>query len=359
MKYLITLVTIIFIGLGIFFYLRPKEPIKDILFKVPVETSAVEVLNNDKKAANLESPISIKYLRSLKIESDSPVIERVVAKYPSYNSYLVYYYSEGSKVYGLLTIPNLPIPEGGFPAIVFNHGYIPPKSYSTFNNYPAYVDYLARNGFVVFKIDMRGHGNSEGVATGGYFSSTYTKDAIAALKSLQKLENVNKNKIGIWGHSMSGNLVLRAMEVEKDFKAGVIWAGAVYSYEDFYDLRITDSSYSSHLATQPSPNVNRDDSLEISKFRNRSVKPDFNNEYWKSISLTANLNYLESPIQIHHSVNDEVVSINYSRKLSEYLKQNNKNFEYFEYSGGGHNISGVYFNQAMERTVKFFKDKLN
>ena len=40
------------------------------------------------------------------------------------------------------------------------------------------------------------------------------------------------------------------------------------------------------------------------------------------------------------------------------VKKANKNYEYFEYPGGGHNITGVYFNQAMERTVKFFKDNL-
>ncbi len=357
MKYFITIFIIAGLSIGGFLYFNPKKT-TDLLPSLTITeitTPSKPVIVENK----INSPISIEYLRSLKIESDSPVIERVVAKYPSYNSYLVYYYSEGSKVYGLLTVPNSPMPEGGFPSIVFNHGYIPPKSYSTTSNYAAYVDYLARNGFVVFKIDMRGHGNSEGVATGSYFSSTYTKDAIAALKSLQKLENVNKNKIGIWGHSMSGNLVLRAMEVEKDFKAGVIWAGAVYSYEDFYDLRITDASYSMPLTTSPAPNINRDDSEEISKFRNRSVKPDFSNEYWKSISLTANLNYLNNPLQIHHATNDNVVSINYSRGLSDYLKKANKNYEYFEYPGGGHNITGIYFNQAMERTVKFFKDNLN
>ena len=37
----------------------------------------------------------------------------------------------------------------------------------------------------------------------------------------------------MWGHSMAGNLVLRAMLIEPEIKAGVIWAGAVYSYDDF------------------------------------------------------------------------------------------------------------------------------
>ena len=36
-------------------------------------------------------------------------------------------YSEGNKIYGLLTVPFGDPPEGGFKAIVFNHGYIPPR----------------------------------------------------------------------------------------------------------------------------------------------------------------------------------------------------------------------------------------
>ena len=86
-----------------------------------------------------------------------------------------------NKIYGLLTVPTGNMPKNGFPAIVFNHGYIPPQEYTSTGYYVAYVDYLARNGFVVFKIDFRGNGNSEGDASGSYFSSAYTIDAISAV----------------------------------------------------------------------------------------------------------------------------------------------------------------------------------
>lgn len=303
------------------------------------------------------SPISIEYLRSLKFESQKLKIERLVSVNASYSSYLASYTSEGEKVYAQLTIPKLPKPENGFPAIIFNHGYIPPKSYNTFANYSAYVDYLARNGFVVLKIDMRGHGNSEGQATGTYFSSTYLKDVISAKKALQEIDEVDSNRIGLWGHSMSGNLVLRTLLVDNELKAGVIWAGAVYSYKDFYNYRITDNSYSAIMQTQPTSliNPNRENSLEVVKFRNREVAPDFESDFWKSISLTENLKYLSSPIQLHHSINDEVVNVAYSRDLVKELEKNNKIFEYHEYPGGGHNITGVYFNQAMSKTLEFFR----
>ncbi|MBK8797420.1 MAG: alpha/beta fold hydrolase [Anaerolineales bacterium] len=161
----------------------------------------------------------------------------------NYAQYIASYISEGNKIYGLLTIPFGDASEKGFKAIVFNHGYIPPDQYRTTERYEAYVDALARSGFVVFKIDLRGFGNSEGEPTGTYFSPDYTIDAIAALKSLQTLAYVDPEGIGMWGHSMAGNLVLRAMLIEPAIKAGVIWAGAVYSYDDFSRYSIEDPSY--------------------------------------------------------------------------------------------------------------------
>jgi len=318
-------------------------------------------INPEISVPSYQSPISISYLRSINIESSNLNIEQKLADGTNYERFIVSYQSEGYKVYALLTFPKGEKPEGGFQAIVFNHGYIPPKQYSTQSNYVSYVDYLARNGFVVLKIDFRGHGQSEGIASGSYFSSSYTKDAIAALKSLQKFDKVNPEKIGFWGHSMSGNLVLRSMLVTNQVKAGVIWAGAVYSYEDFGKYRIQDNSFSPSQ-TRPSAvlisDPNRDTNQYISKLRENYKEIDFKSDYWKEISLTENINYLEMPLQIHHSINDSVVNIGYSRDLVDVLKQSNKTYEYYEYQYGNHNIEGVSFNTAMDRTVTFFKNNL-
>jgi len=177
------------------------------------------------------------------IAGSAITIEQPLESGANYARYIASYVSEGNKIYGLLTVPFGDPPEGGFKAIVFNHGYIPPDQYVTTERYVAYVDALARAGFVVFKIDLRGFGNSEGEPEGSYFSPAYTIDAIGALKSLQTLDYVDPDGIGMWGHSMAGNLVLRAMLIEPAIRAGVIWAGAVYSYDDFSRYSITDASY--------------------------------------------------------------------------------------------------------------------
>lgn len=354
------LIFLIVIGISLYFsFFNPSSNLLNNINQNELNTNSLQTGTSPKEVKYV-SPISIEYLRTLKITSDKLKIERLVSENSLYQSYLTSYLSEGEKVYAQLTIPKTPMPEGGFSAIIFNHGYIPPKSYNTFANYSAYVDFLARNGFVVLKIDMRGHGNSEGQASGTYFSSTYLKDVISAKESLSQIREVNKNKIGLWGHSMSGNLVLRTLLVDNSFKAGVIWAGAVYSYEDFYKYRISDSSFVGAMQTQPSTqiNLNRESSPEITKFRNREEALDFNNEFWKSISLTQNIKYLSSPLQLHHSINDNVVNVAYSRDLVKILEENGKSYEYYEYPGGGHNITGAYFNEAMIKTVEFFKNNL-
>jgi alpha-beta hydrolase superfamily lysophospholipase len=300
--------------------------------------------------------ITLEYLRDLVITGSDVTIEQNLADGPNYHQYLASYISQGNKIYALLTVPFGNPPEGGFKAIVFCHGYIPPVAYRTTERYTAYVNYLARSGFVVFKIDYRGNGQSGGEAEGSYFSPGYTIDAIAALKSLQRMDIINPQGIGMWGHSMAGNLVLRAMEMEPGIQAGVIWAGAVYSYDDFTKYGISDPSY------RPPP-TQESGGESGSRRRSQQIfdtygRPDTAVDYWKAVSLTENIDYLTSPLQIHHAQNDPVVNIGYSIDLAAVLKAHGKEYEFYTYEGGGHNLVSPYFDQAMQRTVAFFKDHL-
>lgn len=298
------------------------------------------------------SELTIDALLARTIEGSEITIEQQLEDGANYARYIASYLSEGNKIYGLLTVPFGDPPEGGFKAIVFNHGYIPPDQYRTTERYVAYVDALARAGFVVFKIDMRGFGNSEGEPTGTYFSPAYTIDAIAALKSLQTLDYVDPEGIGMWGHSMSGNLVLRAMLIEPAIKAGVIWAGAVYSYDDMTRYSIEDPSYNpSAAATSSSRRIGQ-------QIREMYGPPDTTVPFWKAVSLTEHIDLLQSPLQLHHALNDNVVDVRYSDDLAAVLNAAGKSYEYYQYDSGGHNIASPAFNEAMRRTIEFFQEHL-
>ena len=304
---------------------------------------------------SLGEELTIRYLRELEIAGSEITFHERLANGPGYRRHLVSYQSEGNQIYGLLMVPLENVPEGGFKAVVFNHGYIPPTQYKTTERYEAYVNYLARSGFVVFKIDYRGHGRSEGQPSGSYFSPGYTIDAVAALKSLQTLDYVDPQGIGMWGHSMAGNLVLRAMLIESEIQAGVIWSGAVYSYEDFVQLGISDFSY------RPPPTP--DDGGEDYRRRSREIiethgRPDLSSAYWKEVALTEHLEHLSSPVQIHHAENDPVVNIAYAVGLASALQDQGKEYEFYRYEGGEHNLISPYFDRAMLRTVEFFRENL-
>lgn len=292
--------------------------------------------------------LTIATLQAREIVGSAITFEQTLENGPNYAQYIASYLSEGNRIYGLLTVPFGDPPVGGYKAVVFNHGFIPPDTYRTTERYVAYVGTLASSGLVVFKIDLRGHGNSEGEASGSYFSPGYTVDAISALKSLQTLDFVDPQGIGMWGHSMAGNLVLRAMLIEPDVQAGVIWAGAVYSYDDLVRYAIDDPSATRDFFDR-SPGFRR--GREIRDFYGQ---PNLDVPFWRAVSLTENLEALRAPLQVHHAVNDDVVNIGYSIDLAAALAAQNKVHEFYRYDSGGHNIGAPAFTDAMQRTIAFF-----
>ncbi|OGM77192.1 hypothetical protein A2188_01485 [Candidatus Woesebacteria bacterium RIFOXYA1_FULL_43_9] len=112
--------------------------------------------------ADEPSPLSIEYMRQQEYPGSEIVIEQTLPAGANYDRYLASFRSDGLKIYALLTVPQSQKPQGGWPAIIFNHGYIQPEQYRTTEKYVAYTDAFSRNGYVVFKPDYRGHGNSEG-----------------------------------------------------------------------------------------------------------------------------------------------------------------------------------------------------
>ncbi len=294
--------------------------------------------------------MTIPYLRKRIYSSKLGELEQV-GQTSTYTSYLTSYDSDGLEINGLLTEPKGGMPEDGWPGIVFVHGYIPPEQYKTLTRYQDYVDYLARNGFVVFKIDLRGHGESEGCSCGAYNAPDYVIDTLNAYRALQNSDFVNSKKVGLWGHSMAGNIVFRSLVVEKTIPAVVIWAGAVYTYEDFQKYSIQDDSY------QPPPATSEKVERRQKLFETHG-EFDPQDSFWRKVVPTNYLENVTGAMQVHHAQNDNVVSIEYSLNLINVLEGTSVQSELFEYQTGGHNITGPAFNQAMARTVEFYANRL-
>lgn len=294
--------------------------------------------------------LTIPYLRGRSYASKLGELARY-SDTTSYTLYLTSYASDGLRVNGLLTVPKGQMPEGGWPGIVFVHGYIAPSIYETTERYNDYVNSLAREGFVVFKIDLRGHGDSEGEAGGAYYSGDYVIDTLNAYEALSSSELVNDQKVGLWGHSMAGNVTFRAFVAKKDIPAVAIWAGAGFTYEDLREYRIMDASYRA-------PEQSTERARKRQELRELYGEFDANHPFWKQVSPVNYLDGIEGALALHHAVDDSVVSVDYSRNLTTLLEKTAIEHEFREYGSGGHNLTGGTFTQAMRNTVDFYNTYL-
>ena len=306
--------------------------------------------------------LQIEEMRKVEYPGSEIVIEETLAAGNNYDQYVVSYLSEGAKIYALLTVPFGDAPESGWPVIIFNHGYIDPGIYRTTERYVAYVNAIASHGYIVLKPDFRGHGFSEGevVNGGGYGTPGYTVDVLNAVASIKMFEGADANRIGMWGHSMGGQVTLRAMVVSDEIKAGVIWGGVVAPYPDViesWDYRrnaifsaLMDAGFGANTSDG---NWLREFSDWVMAFSGEYGTWEENPEFWASISPNSYLDDLSGPIQLDHSLDDEMVPVAWSTTLAEQLQAAGVPYEFYTYRKDNHNIS-ENFGVAMQRSINFF-----
>ncbi|MCA3733301.1 MAG: alpha/beta fold hydrolase [Phenylobacterium sp.] len=122
---------------------------------------------------------------------------------------------EGAVMSGLLYRP--PGLEAGrrAPAVLLSHGYINTREMQS----PFAIE-LARRGFVVLAMDMTGHGGSGGNVGAAGFGGP------SALAFLRSQPFVDRDQIGLAGHSMGGGPVLAAARAEPEGYRAVVLVGS-------------------------------------------------------------------------------------------------------------------------------------
>jgi len=116
---------------------------------------------------------------------------------------------------GLLYTPPGATARRPAPAVLVSHGYINTREMQS-----AFAIELARRGFVVLAMDMTGHGYS-GAAVG-----QYDFGGPAALRHLRSLPFVDKDNVGMEGHSLGGAPVLAAATEEPDGYRALVLEGS-------------------------------------------------------------------------------------------------------------------------------------
>ncbi|MFW5884787.1 MAG: alpha/beta hydrolase family protein [Patescibacteria group bacterium] len=321
-----------------------REAESEIAEKVKKESIQKEIKIPKKEEEKSLSSMAIEELQERNFPGGDFVVEEKLENGSNYERFIVSYQSEGLKINGLLTRPLSPRPEGGYPAILFVHGYIPPKQYSTVDSYPTYQASLARQGFVTFKPDMRGHGDSEGEPVNAHFSEKYVVDTLHALAYLKDYEDANSERIGYWGHSNGGEIGLRSAVITDEIKAYSFWAGVVGSYKDMLETY-----------NQDIPFLNLEEK-EFS-FVQENGLPSENPDFWNKIDPHRYLEEISAPIELHHGTDDDSVPIELSVSLKEAMEEEDKKVDLYEYADDDHDIS-QNSNRAFERTIKFYEENL-
>jgi len=299
----------------------------------------------------LAHPLSIERLRAQAYPGSDLVFVETLPAGSNYSRHIVSYESEGNTIYSLFTVPNGERPATGWPVVIFNHGHIPPAQYRTTERYVAYLDAFARNGYIVLKSDYRGHGSSEGVATGGRGTPDYTIDVLNGMASVARYPEADAGRIGMWGHSMGGSITLRSMVLSKQIRAGVIWAGVVASYTDMYN-RLGQGPAAEGSGTNYGGRRGwRLDLVEL------FGTPDQNPVAWNAVSPNAYLADISGPLQLHHGTADHSVPVEYSAVLQQQMEAAGRPSEYLVYEGDDHNLSRS-LSLALQRSVAFFDQHL-
>ena len=296
----------------------------------------------------------IEVMRAQSYPGSEITLEQTLNAGSNYTRAIVSYQSEDNRIDAYMTVPFGERPSTGWPVIIFNHGYIQPEIYNSTENYSSYTHAFARSGYVVFMSDYRGHGSSEGIAPGGYSNPSYTIDVLNGLNSIMGHPDVDEDRIGMWGHSMGGQITLRSMVISKDIKAGVIWGGVVASYSDMY-YRWNGPRSGLQLTDTPIPTATPWRYAWSQDIEAMFGLPDENPEFWASISPNSYLDEISGPVQLHHGSADDQVPVLLSELLYRELLAVGILTDIHIYKGDDHNIS-QNFELAMVYSLTFFDE---
>jgi pimeloyl-ACP methyl ester carboxylesterase len=153
--------------------------------------------------------------------------------------------AKGNTMSALLYIPPNATPQIPAPGILAVHGYINSRE-----TQDGFAIEFARRGYVVLALDQTGHGYSDPPAFANGFGGP---DGLAYLRSL---EFVDKNNIGLEGHSMGGWTVL---------------AAATAAPNDYKSMVLEGSSTGKPFAAEGTPNWPRNVALVFAQYEEFST----------------------------------------------------------------------------------------
>ncbi len=201
------------------------------------------------------------------------------------------------------------------------------------------IQLLVDKGFVVFKIDGRGAGNRGKAFENHLYRSmgkTEIVDQVIGAEFLKRLRFVDAERMGVYGWSYGGYMVLHMLAQTDIYAAGV--SGAPVT-----DWALYDTAYTERYLGDPRPD-----------------HANYTQGAYETASVFAHLDGLEEPFLLIHGMADDNVVFRHSIKLmDEIQKLGRHNMEVMVYPGEKHGFrNGANKTHRDQQIVDFFVKEL-
>jgi len=302
------------------------------------EKHAAFTLKND----SIPSDIFLWNLENNSIEKitnnlpDSIRQEHLVSSTP-----VTYKARDGLTIHGFLYLPKGAKPEKGYPALVMIHGG-PKSQFKPYFN--PKLQYLLNNGYAILAPNVRGstgHGSSFHMMDNLDFGGKPLLDVLDGKNYLAQMKEIDSSRIGIYGGSYGGYMVLAALAfAPNEFKLGI----DLYGPSNLITLVKSFPTYWAHM-------------MKYVYEEFGDPKKDYT--YMRERSPLFSANKIGVPLLIFHGKNDVRVLLSESQSIYDNIKKRNGTAELYIYDDEGH---GFYQTKnridVLKKTIVFLNKYL-
>jgi dipeptidyl-peptidase-4 len=221
-----------------------------------------------------------------------------------------------------------------YPVFLFTYGG--PHSQRVTRTWGNYFDqYMAQQGFVVFRLDNRGSSRRERAFTDVIYNNlgkNEVEDQVTGIDWLGQQSFVDPKRVGVFGWSYGGFMTLRLLAAASDKIAMGVSVAPVTDWA-LYDTHYTEQFVGGTPKSDP-------------------------DAYARS-GVFAHLDGLKSPLLLVHGMADDNVLFSNSTRLIDELVKRNVQFDLMTYPGAKHGISGRTSQRHVYGLIEaFFKKNL-
>ena len=283
-------------------------------------------------------PYTIDFLRKRAYGGGNIEVLEKMEETDSFTRYRIRYPSDGLKIYGFVNVPK---GAGPFPVIVGVHGFVDAATYQTLDYTTPALDSITQAGYIVFHPDLRGYppsDNGDNLFRVGMAIDVL--NLISLIKSgsgpAEVFGAAAPDEIGLWGHSMGGDVVLRVLTVSPDVKAAVLYAsmsGDETRNAQLLSAVSPDPAFQTELAAAP--------------------------EVVRRISPLYYYNLITAPVQLHHGTADLAVPVAWAEETCAALTAADVRVECIYYPEEDHTFRSRIIAQFGDAVLAFYRTSLS